>query len=233
MGTIGGVAIAPLLNPKIGYHALRDLAPVTQVVNVSYVMAVHPSVPVKTTNEFIALARARPGKFNYGSSGPGTGGHLAGELMKLMSGIAMVHVPYKGSGPAQTALISGEVDMTFENFLIVLPQVKAARLRPIAMSGERRSRLMPELPTIAESALPGYSASGWYGVLAPAATPRDAITRLNTELTRIIRSSDISERLNGMAAEPATGTPEQFSAFLRAEIDKWSKVVSAAKMKAD
>ena len=233
MGTIGGVAIAPLLNPKIGYRALRDLAPITQAVNIAYVLTVHPSVPARSTKELIALAKARPGKLNYGTAGAGTGGHLAGELLKLMTGIDIVHVPYKGSAPAQTALISGEVDISFENFLIVIPQIKAGRLRPIAMTGAQRSKLMPELPTIAESALPGYSASGWYGILAPAATPKDAIAKLNTELVRIIRSPDITERLNSMAAEPAPGTPEAFREFLRTEIDKWSKVVTAAKMKAD
>lgn len=233
MGTIGGVAIAPMLNPKIGYHPLRDMAPVTQVVNISYVLASHPSVPASSLPALIALARTQPGKLNYGSSGAGTGPHLAGELLKLMAGINLVHVPYKGSAPAQVALMSGEVDLTFENFLIVMPHFKSGRLRALATTGAQRSPLMRELPTFAQSGLPGYSASGWYGIVAPAATPKDVIARLNSELIRILRTPDIAERLNSMAAEPAPGTPEQFGSFLRAEIDKWAKVVKAAGIKAE
>ncbi|MBM3341181.1 MAG: tripartite tricarboxylate transporter substrate binding protein [Betaproteobacteria bacterium] len=233
MGTIGSVAIAPMLNPKIGYHVLRDMAPITQVVNIAYVLATHPSVPVNTLLALIALAKAQPGKLNYGSAGAGTGPHLAGELLKLMAGINMVHVPYKGSAAAQVALMSGEVDLTFENFLIVMPHFKSGRLRPLAGTGAQRSPLLPTLPTFAESGLPGYSASGWYGIVAPAATPKDAVARLNHELVRLLRTPDIANRLNSMAAEPAPGTPEQFGTFLRAEIEKWAKVVKAAGMKAE
>ena len=232
-GTIGGLAVSPTLNPKLGYNTLRDLAPITQTVNVAYIVTLHPSVPAKSIKELLALARSRPGKLNYGTSGAGTGPHLAGELMNMMAGINIVHVPYKGSAPAQTALMSGEVDLTFENTLIVLPQVKAGRVRPIAATGVQRSKLMPDLPTVAESGLPGFSASGWYGMLAPIATPKDIIARLNTDVTRVLRMPDLAERLNSMAAEPAPGTPEQFGAFIRAEIDKWAKVVKAANMKAD
>ena len=220
-------------SPKLGYLALRDLAPVTRVVNIAYVLSVHPSVPAKSMKDMIALAKARPGKLNYGSSGSGTGPHLAGELLQMMANIQIVHVPYKGSAPALSALMSGEVDITFENFLIVIPQVKAGRVRPIAMTGITRSNLMPELPTIAESALAGYAASGWYGILVPAATPRDVVNKLNAELVRIIRSPDISGRLTSMAAEPAPDTPEEFREFLRAETDKWARVVKAAGIKAD
>ena len=232
-GTIGGLAVSPTLNPKLGYNTLRDLAPITQTVNVAYIVTLHPSVPAKSIKELLALARSRPGKLNYGTSGAGTGPHLAGELMNMMAGINIVHVPYKGSATAQTALMSGEVDLTFENTLIVLPQVKAGRVRPIAATGVQRSKLMPDLPTVAESGLPGFSASGWYGMLAPIATPKDIIARLNTDVTRVLRMPDLAERLNSMAAEPAPGTTEQFGAFIRAEIDKWAKVVKAANMKAD
>jgi len=232
-GTIGGLAVAPTLNPKLGYNTLRDLAPLTQTVNVAYIVTLHPSVPAKSIKELIALARARPGKLNYGTSGAGTGPHLAGELLKMMAGIDIVHVPYKGSAPAQTALMSGEVDLTFENTLIVLPQVKAGRVRPIAATGLQRSKLMPHLPTVAESGVPGFSATGWYGLLAPVATPKDIVAKLNADITRVLRMPDIADRLNSMAAEPAPGTPEQFSAFIRTEIDKWAKVVKAANMKAE
>lgn len=232
-GTIGGLAVSPTLNPKLGYSTLRDLAPISQTVNVVYIVTLHPSVPAKSMKELIALARARPGKLNYGSSGAGTGPHLAGELLNMMAGISIVHVPYKGSAPAQTALMSGEVDLNFENTLIVLPQIKAGRLRPIAATGTARSKLLPDLPTVAESGLSGFSASGWYGVMAPVATSKDIIARLNAEFTRVLRNPDIADRLNGMAAEPAPGTPEQFGAFIRVEIDKWAKVVKAANMKVE
>ena len=232
-GTIGGLAVSPSLNPKLGYNTLRDLAPVSQMVNVAYIVTLHPSVPATSIKELLTLARARPGKLNYGTGGAGTGPHLAGELINMMAGVSIVHVPYKGTGPALTALLSGEVDLTFDNLLIVLPQIKAGRVRPIAATGSQRSKLMPELPTIAESGLPGFSASGWYGVMAPVATPKDIVARLNAEITRTLRSPDVSERLNSMAAEPAPGTPEQFGAFIRSEIEKWAKVVKATNMKAE
>lgn len=232
-GTIGGLAVAPTLNARLGYNTLRDLAPISQTVNVAYIVALHPSVPATSMKALIALAKARPGKLNYGTSGAGTGPHLAGELLNMMAAIHLVHVPYKGSAPAQTALMSGEVDITFENTLIVLPQVKSGRLRPIAATAAQRSKLMPELPTVAESGVPGFSATGWYGVLAPAATAKDIIARLNTEVTRALRTPDLADRLNSMAAEPAPGTPAEFSAFIRTEMDKWAKVVKAAKMTAE
>lgn len=232
-GTIGGLAVSPTLNPKLGYNTLRDLAPITQLVNVAYIVTLHPSVPAKSIKELLALAKARPGKLNYGTSGAGTGPHLAGELLNMMTGISIVHVPYKGSAPAQTALMSGEVDITFENTLIVLPQVKSGRLRPIAATGSQRSKLLPDLPTVAEAGVPGFSASGWYGMMAPVATPKDIVAKLNAEITRVLRMPDIADRLNTLAAEPAPGTPEQFGAFIRVEIDKWAKVVKAANMKAD
>jgi tripartite-type tricarboxylate transporter receptor subunit TctC len=232
-GTIGGLAVSPALNPKLGYDTLRDLAPVTQLVNVSYLLTLHPSVPAKSIRELLALAKARPGRLNYGSAGTGTGPHLAGELMNLMAGVKFVHVPYKGSGPAQTALMSGEVDLNFENMLLVLPHIKSGRLRPIAATGETRSKLLPEMPTVAEAGLPGYSASGWYGMMAPAAVPKDIIGKLNSEVVRVLRMPEIADRLNSMAAEPAPGTPAQFGAFVRSEIGKWAKVVKAANMKID
>ena len=233
VGTIGGLAVSPTLNPRLGYNTLRDLAPVTQLVNVSYIVSLHPSVPAKSIRELLALAKSRPGKLNYGSSGAGTGPHLAGELMNLMAGVSMVHVPYKGSAPAQTALMSGEVDLNFENTLLVLPHLKGGRLRPIAATGETRAKLLPDLPTVNEAGLPGFAASGWYGMVAPIAVSKDIIGRLNTEMTRLLRTADLADRLNSMAAEPAPGTPEQFGAFIRAEIDKWAKVVKAANMKVE
>lgn len=230
-GTVGGLAVSPTLNPKLGYNTLRDLAPVTQLVNVSYIVTLHPSVPARSLKELLALAKARPGKLNYGTAGNGTGPHLAGELMNMMAGVKIVHVPYKGSAPAQTALLSGEVDMNFENTLLVLPHIRSGRLRALAATGVTRSKLLPDLPTVAEAALPGFGASGWYGMMAPIGVSKDIIGRLNAELTRLLRAPEIADRLNNMAAEPAPSTPEQFGTFIRAEIDKWAKVVKVANMK--
>ena len=231
MGTIGGLAVSMSLLPDRGYDTLRDFAPITQAVNVTSILVTHPSVPVKSVQELLALARAHPGKLNYGSSGGGTVTHLAGELLKLMGGVNIIHVPYKGGAPALTAILSGEVDLTYENSLIIVPHIKSGKVRALGVTGAQRSKLLPDLPSIAE-ALPGYGASGWYGLLAPAATPKDVLARLNAEAVKALRSPDVAERLSGQGAEPAPGSPGDFAAFIRAEIDKWSKVVKAANMKA-
>ena len=230
MGTISGIAVSMSLLPSRGYDTLRDLAPITQAVNVTNVLVTHPSVPVKSVKDLLALARSRPGRLNYGSSGSGTVTHLAGELLKLLGGVNIVHVPYKGAAPALTAILAGEVDLTYENTLLVLPHIKSGRVRPLGVTAAARSRLFPDLPSIAET-LPGYGASGWYGLLAPAATPRDIVARLNAEAVRALRSPDVSEKLSSQGAEPAPGTPEEFTAFIRSEIDKWARVVRAANMK--
>jgi tripartite-type tricarboxylate transporter receptor subunit TctC len=231
MGTIGGLAVSMSLLPDRGYDTLRDFAPISQAVNVTSILVTHPSVPVKSVQELLALARVHPGKLNYGSSGSGTVTHLAGELLKLMGRVNIVHVPYKGGALALTAIISGEVDLTYENSLIIVPHIKSGKVRALGVTGAQRSKLLPDLPSIAE-ALPGYGASGWYGLVAPAATPKDVLARLNAEAVRALRSPDVAEKLSGQGAEPAPGSPGEFAAFIRAEIEKWSKVVKAANMKA-
>ena len=231
MGTIGGLAVSMSLLPDRGYDTLRDFAPITQAVNVTSILVTHTSVPVKSVQELLALARAHPGKLNYGSSGGGTVTHLAGELFKLLGRVNIVHVPYKGGAPALTAIISGEVDLTYENSLIIVPHIKSGKVRALGVTGAQRSKLLPDLPSIAE-ALPGYGASGWYGLLAPAATPKDVLARLNAEAVKSLRSPDVAEKLSSQGAEPAPGNPVDFAAFIRAEIDKWSRVVKAANMKA-
>jgi len=233
LGTIGGLAVAMSLYPNRGYDTLRDLAPVTQAVTVTNILVVHPSLPVRDVRELLALARARPGTLNYASSGSGTVTHLAGELLKTMARVNIVHIPFKGGAPALTALMSGEVEMSFENSLIVVPHIKAAKLRALAVTGAQRSKLMPELPTIAEGGLPGYNASGWYGFIVPAAVPKDIVARLAADISRILRLPDVVERLSGQGAEPVGGTPEQFGAFIRTEIEKWTRLVKTANMKAD
>jgi tripartite-type tricarboxylate transporter receptor subunit TctC len=232
MGTIGGVAVAMSLNPNRGYDTLRDLAPITQSVTVTSILVTHPSVPAKNVKELLALARANPGRLNYGSSGNGTITHLAGELLKYMSKVSITHVPYKGGSPALTALVSGEVDLTYENSLIITPHIKSGRVKALAVTGAKRSALFPDLPTIAET-LPGYSASGWYGLLAPAAVPKPIITRLHAEAVKALRVPDVIEKLSSQGAEPVGNTPEEFTTFVRSEIDKWAKLVKAANMRTD
>ncbi|MGE0559938.1 MAG: tripartite tricarboxylate transporter substrate-binding protein, partial [Burkholderiales bacterium] len=232
MGTIGGLAVAKSLNPKLGYDTLRDLAPITQSVAVTSVLVVHPSVPAKSVKELLAIAKVSPGKLNYASSGNGTITHLAGELLKLMGKVNIAHVPYKGGAPALVALVSGEVDMSYENSLIITPHIKSGKVRGLAVTSAKRSTLLPQLPTVAET-LPGFSASGWYGLLAPAATPKPIIARLNAEAVKALRSPDVVAKLTSQGAEPVGNTPEEFTAFIRSEIDKWANLVKAAKMRND
>ena len=233
MGTIGGIAVAMSLMPNRGYDSLRDLAPVTQAVTVTNLLVVHPSVPAKNVKELLAIARSKPGRLNYASSGNGTVTHLAGELFKLMGKVDITHVPFKGGAPALTALISGEVDLSYENSLVVTPHVKAGKVKALAVTGANRSKLMPELPTISESGLPGYNASGWYGLFVPAATPKPIIARLNQEAVKALRTPEVVKTLSSQGAEPVGNTPEEFGAFVKAEVDKWANLVKIAKMKMD
>jgi tripartite-type tricarboxylate transporter receptor subunit TctC len=233
LGSISGLAVAMSLYPNRGYDSLHDFSPVTQAVTVTNILVVHPSLPVRNVRELLALAHAKPGALNYASSGSGTVTHLAGELFKTLGHVNIVHVPFRGGAPALTALMSGEVQMSYENSLIVVPHIKAGKLRALAVTGVHRSKLMPEVPTIAEGGLPGYAASGWYGFVVPAAVPKDIVARLNADITRILRMPDVVERLSGQGAEPVGGTAEQFSAFIRSEIEKWTGLVKTANMKAD
>jgi tripartite-type tricarboxylate transporter receptor subunit TctC len=232
MGTISGLAVAMSLLPNRGYDTLRDFAPITQAVNVTNILVTHPSVPARSVKELLAIAHARPGQLNYASSGNGTVTHLAGELLKLMGKVNIVHVPYKGGSPALASLLSGETDLSYENSLIILSQIKAGKVRALAVTGTKRSPLLPELPTIGET-LPGYGASGWYGLVAPAATPKDALARLSAAAVKALRAPDVVERLASQGAEAVGNTPEEWGGFIRAEIEKWARVVKAANMKAD
>jgi tripartite-type tricarboxylate transporter receptor subunit TctC len=233
MGTIGGIAVAMSLLPNRGYDSLRDLAPITQSVTVTNILVVHPSVPARNVKELLAIARTKPGRLNYASSGNGTVTHLAGELFKLMGKVDITHVPFKGGAPALTALISGEVDLSYENSLVVTPHVKAGKVKALAVTGSKRSQLMPEVPTVAESGLPGYNASGWYGLFAPAATSKTIIARLNHEAVKALRMPDVVRTLSSQGAEPVGNTPEEFGAFVKSEVEKWSHLVKTAKMKSD
>jgi tripartite-type tricarboxylate transporter receptor subunit TctC len=225
-------AVTPSLFSKMTYDVEKDLAPVAQVAAAPFILVVHPTLPVKTVKDLIALARSRPGQLNFASASTGGMPHLAGELFNTMTGVKMVHIPYKGAAPATTDLISGQVTLMFNNMLSAMPQVKAGRLRAVAVTSLKRSAAAPELPTIAET-VPGYEANGWYGAFAPAATPKDIINRLNAEMNRIMKMPDVTQRLAGDGVEAVGTTPEQFGAYLKQEVAKWGKVVRASGAKAD
>ena len=233
MGTVGTHGINVALYSKMPYDAVKDFAPVTLVALVPNILVVHPSVPVKTVRELIELAKKEPGKLNYASSGNGTSIHLSGELFKAMAGVSMLHVPYKGSSPAIADLLGGQVNLMFDNMPSSLPHVKAGKLRALAVTSSKRSPALPELPTIAEAGLPGYEASSWFGILAPAATPRDVVGKLHDAIVKGLATPETSERLASQGAEKVGNTPEQFAAFIREEIEKWGKVVKAAGAKVD
>ncbi len=221
-------AINTGLYRKLNYDLTRDFTPVSQVTSGQYVVIVHPSLPVKSIKELIALARAQPGQLNYASAGSGNATHLAGELFSSATRVKLVHVPYKGSGPALTDVIGGQVQLMFGNLTAALPQVKTGRVRALAVTGRSRATAAPELPTMVEAGVPGYTVTSWFGVLVPAATPRELVMRLNADLARTMSAPDIRDRLAGEGAEPTTGTPEQFAAFIRAEIAQWTKVIKGA-----
>ncbi len=225
-------AVTPSLFPKMAYDAVKDLAPVAQVAAAPFILVVHPTLPVKTVKDLITLARSRPGQINYASASAGGMPHLAGELFNTMTDVKMVHIPYKGAAPATTDLLAGQVSLMFNNMLSAMPQVKSGRLRAIAVTSIKRSAAAPELPTIAET-VPGYEASGWYAAFAPAATPRELITRLNNDMNRVMKMPDVTQRLAGDGVEAVGTTAEQFGIYLRQEIAKWGKVVKASGAKAD
>ena len=224
----GSHAINPGLYRKLPYDAVDDFAPITQIATSPGILVVNPSLPVKSVQDLIALARAKPGQINYASAGSGTPPHLAGELFKVMAKIDMVHVPYKGNAPAFTDVIGGQVSLIFPTMPSAMAFIKSGRLRPVAVTSARRSPAAPEIPTIAESGLPGYEAISWYGVLAPARTPPQIVARLHQVLVSAIHAPDMQEKLAAQGLEPVGNTPQQFSAVIRSEISKWAKVVKAS-----
>ncbi len=233
MGTVGTHAINMSLYSRMPYDTVKDFAPITLVASVPNVLVVHPSMPVKTVRDLIELAKSKPGQINFASSGNGTSIHLAGELFKTMAGVSMVHVPYKGSAPAVADLLGGQVSLMFDNMPSSLPHIKAGKLRGIAVTSARRSPATPELPTIAEAALPGYEASSWFGMLAPAGTPKEIVGKLNHTIVASLQTPEMKERLSSQGAEPVGNTPEEFAAYIQAEIAKWAKVVKASGAKLD
>jgi tripartite-type tricarboxylate transporter receptor subunit TctC len=226
-------AIGATLYTKLNYDLVRDFAPITQLATTPHILVVHPSVPVKTVKEFTAFARARPEQITYSSSGAGSAAHLAGELYSSLTGVKMVHVPYKGGGPSMIALVGGEVSVCFATMPSAIGYVRSGRLRGIAVTTDKRSPSTPELPTIAETGVKGYEAGSWYGLSAPANTPPAIITRLHAETLKVLALPDVKERLFNAGFEIVTSTPEQFAAFTRTEIQKWGKIVKSANLKAD
>ena len=232
MGNNSALAITPSLFEKLPYDPLRDFAPVTLLASVPFVILVHPSVPAKSLSELIELARARPGQLHFASAGVGISTHLAGELLKTMAKINIVHIPYKGAGPALTDTIGGQVQMTVTNLVSSIPHMKAGRLRALAVTGTARSSAMPDLPTVDEAGnLKGYEASAWYGIVAPAKTPREIVNRLNAEVNRTLNIVQVRERLNADGATIFGGTPEEFGRVMRADIQKWADVIKQANIK--
>ena len=226
MGAVATHAINPSLYSKIPYDPVKDFAPVALVAQVPNILVVNPAVPAKTVSELIALARAKPGTLNFGSGSTGSTGHLAGELFNTMAGVKMVHIPYKGAAPATADLLGGQVQLMFDNLASALPNVKAGKLRALAVTTLARSAAIPGLPTIAESGLAGFDLTTWFGLLVPAGTPPEIVARLNAEIVRALDAKDMRERLEKMGAEPlSNNTPEHFAAFIRSEAAKYARVV--------
>lgn len=232
IGTVAN-AINATLYAKLPFEFARDFAPVTLATSAPNVLVVHPSLPVKTVQELIAFARARPGQINYGSAGTGTAPHLSAELFKSMAGITLVHIPYKGSPPAVTDLMGGQVTMMFSPASSVLPHVKSGRLRALAVTTAARLPTLPDLPTVAESGLPGYETVTWFGFVVPAATPRDIVVRLNAEIGRVLAQPEVRQQFAGQGIDVIGGTPEEFAAYIRAEIVKWARVIKASGARAE
>ena len=227
LGVAGGYTITPVVYSKLPYDPVKDFAPISLVVQAPFLLLTHPSLPVKSVKDLLALAREKPGALDCASAGHGTSTHMAFELFKALSGVKITHVPYKGTGQSLVDAMSGQVHMLFGNVLSSLPHVKAGRLRALGVTTAKRSVVLPDLATIAESGVPGYENSTWHGWLAPAGTPPAILNRLNAELVRSTRSPDVVERLVPDGGEPVGSTPEQFSRHISEELARWSKLVKA------
>ena len=233
MGTIGTHAINATLFPKLSYDPIKDFTAVAFVVEAEGLLVVHPSLPVKTTKDLIAFARQKPGELTFASAGAGSTSHLAGELFKTMAKVNVLHIPYKGNAPAITEMLSGQTSMLFGTLPTVLPQVQANRLRAVAVLGAKRSPALPSIPTIGESALPGFEVTNWTGILAPAGTPAAIVSRLNAETNRVMALPEVQARLPKEGLRHVAMTPQQFAEFVRSELNKWGPIVKATGAKAE
>ena len=218
---------------KLSFDVTKDFVPITLAGTTPNLLVANPNVPVNTVKELIAAAKAKPGGFNYASTGNGSSNHLSFELFKSMTGTDITHIPYKGSAPAVTDMIGGQIQLMFDNTPNVLPHVKAGKLKAIAVSSKKRSSLAPEVPTVDESGVPGYDVTVWFGILAPAGTPKEIVARLNTEMVKIMRTPEIAARFNNAGVDVAASSAEYFSDFLKTEVARWAKVVQDANIKAD
>jgi tripartite-type tricarboxylate transporter receptor subunit TctC len=232
LGSIAN-AISAVLYSKLSYDVVRDIAPVTLLATTPGILVVHPTLPVKSVRELIALAKARPGELAYSSAGNGTPPHLAGALFSYLTGVKLIHVPYKGGGPAVIALLSGEVPLAFASLPSALPHVRAGKLRALGVTTVQRSPALPDVPAIGEAGVPDYAAETWYGLSVPAGTPKEIIARLHAETVKAFMLADVKERLDYMGFIGRLSTPDEYAAFQRSEIEKWRKVVNAANMRAD
>ena len=233
LGNVSTLAIARSLYAKLGYDPLRDFAPITLITTSENVVVVHPSVPVDSIKALIAYAKAKPGLLTYGSAGNGTTSHLGGAMFSSMAGVQMTHVPYKGSGPALTDLLSGQLQLIFSSVPTALPHIKSGRLRPLAVTRVERSKTLPDLPTVHESGLRGFDISLWQGIVAPAGTPREIVMKLNQQIVANLKVADLRKKLAAQGLDPVGNTPEQFAAYIRSEVDKWAKVVKATGARPD
>jgi tripartite-type tricarboxylate transporter receptor subunit TctC len=228
LGYIANVAIAPSLYQKLPFDPVKDYEPITLLATSPNVLVAHPSVAAKNLKELIALAKTEPGKLNYASASVASVGHLTGELLNDLAGIKMTHVAYKGSGQAVTDLLGGHIQLMFSGFSSTLAHIKSGKLRALAQTGEKRSPALPDVPTIAESGFPKFEATAWYGVHAPAKTPKPVVTRLNADLVKALKLPDVSDRLGSLGFEIAASTPDYYGNYIRSEIKKWAKVVKAS-----
>jgi tripartite-type tricarboxylate transporter receptor subunit TctC len=227
------IVMSQALYSKPGFNLERDFEPIGMMASAPFILVVHPSLPARSLKEFVALAKSRPGQMAFASTGNGSTPHLSMEMLKAQAGINLVHVPYKGTPQAVVDLLSGQVQAMFANTLSVLPHVKAGRLRALAISSAKRSAAAPELPTVAESGMPGYESGTWFGMFAPAGTPREIISRLNGEINKIVATAEMKSRLVAQGADPISVTPEQFRAFVKNELARWGKIVKTVGIKVD
>lgn len=231
MGTTGTQTTNPAVYSKLPYDSLRDFAPVSNFADSPFLLVAHPSLPVRTVKEVIALAKARPGQLHYASFGPGSSAHLVGEMLRSTTRIEIVHVAYKGGPPALADLIGGHIEMMFNLLPIVVPHVKSGRLRAIAVTASKRAPALPDVPTFAEAGIPDFEAGSWYGVLAPAGTPKEIIAKLSSEISRILSLADVRQRLAAEGAEPIGNTPEQFAEQIRRDLARWAKIARDARVR--
>ena len=233
LATTAPNSVAPSLYAKLPFDPVKDFASISLMATTCYVLSVHPSMPVSNARQLVALAKARPGQLTFSSPGNGTPNHLSGEMLKMLTSIDMQHVPFKGSAQAIADVVGGQIAMSFENIVVASPYVKSGRIRALAVTSAKRANALPSVPTMVESGVPGFEAIGWFGVVAPAATPKDIVAKLNTEMVRMLAAPDIKERISNLGAEVVSTTPEGMDQFNRAQIALWGKVVKASGARAE